>query len=67
MVFPASELSVNFFKSLLTSLAALFLVSCSSNSIDSIIHNAIIYTTEDDEIAQAIAINDGKIVAIGNR
>lgn len=43
-----------------------FLVSCNGNSIDSIIHNAIIYTATDDyEIVQAIAIDEGVIVGIG--
>ena len=47
-------------------LSIAFLVSCSSNSIDSIIHNATIYTASDDyEIAEAIAIDDGVIVGIG--
>lgn len=47
-------------------LSIVFLVSCSSNSIDSIIRNATIYTASDDhEIAEAIAIDDGIIVGIG--
>ncbi len=44
----------------------LFCFGCKSDKIDLVIYNAKIYTVDDKfSIAEAIAINDGKIVAIG--
>jgi predicted amidohydrolase YtcJ len=42
------------------------LVSCSSNKVDTIIHHAVIYTVDSAfTVAEAMAVKDGKIVAIG--
>lgn len=54
-------------KSIITVLTIAFLLgSCGRNNVDLIIHNASIYTVNEDfEIASAIAIKDGKFVAVG--
>ncbi len=45
----------------------LFLASCQNNKVDVIVHNAVIYTVDSAfTIAEAMAVKDGKIVAIGN-
>lgn len=42
------------------------LISCTSSKVDMIVHHAVIYTVDDQfSIGEAIAIKDGKIVAIG--
>lgn len=48
--------------------ALLFLFSCSNqNEVDTIVHNGIVYTVNDRfETAQAFAVKDGKIVAVGS-
>jgi predicted amidohydrolase YtcJ len=48
-------------------IASLFaLVSCASNHVDTIIHHAVIYTVDSAyTTAEAMAIKDGKIVAVG--
>ena len=44
----------------------LFLLSCTNNKVDTIIHHAVIYTVDSAfTMAEAIAIKDGKIVATG--
>ena len=48
-------------------IASLFaLVSCANNKVDTIIHHAVIYTVDSAyTTAEAMAIKDGKIVAVG--
>jgi len=48
-------------------LATLFAItSCSSSKVDTIIHHAVIYTVDSAfTIAEAMAVKDGKIVAVG--
>lgn len=48
-------------------IASLFaLASCASNKVDTIIHHAVIYTVDSAyTTAEAMAIKDGKIVAVG--
>lgn len=42
------------------------LISCTSSNVDMIVHHAVIYTVDDQfSIKEAMAIKDGKIVAIG--
>jgi predicted amidohydrolase YtcJ len=44
-----------------------FIVSCSIKKVDLIVHHATIYTVDSAfSVAEAMAINDGKIVAIGS-
>jgi predicted amidohydrolase YtcJ len=44
-----------------------FFISCSVKKVDLIIHHAIIYTVDSAfSVAEAMAIDDGKIVAIGS-
>jgi len=44
-----------------------FFISCkSSNEVDTIIHNGVVYTVNEQfSTAQAFAVSDGKIVAVG--
>ena len=51
----------------LLSVASLFvLVSCSTNKVDTIVHHAVIYTVDSAfSVAEAMAVKDGKIVAVG--
>lgn len=48
-------------------LAILFAISsCSSSKVDTIIHHAVIYTVDSAfTVAEAMAVKDGKIVAVG--
>ena len=48
-------------------IALLFaLASCQSSKVDAIIHHAVIYTVDSSfSVAEAMAVKDGKIVAIG--
>lgn len=48
-------------------LALLFLIaSCSSGKVDTIVHHAVIYTVDSSfTVAEAMAVKDGKIVAVG--
>ncbi len=42
------------------------LSACSSNKVDTIVHNAVIYTVDSAfTIAEAMAIKEGKIIAVG--
>ncbi len=51
---------------LLLSVITVILSSCSTEKVDLIIYNAHIYTVNDNfDVAEAMAIQDGKIVAIG--
>ena len=44
----------------------LLFTSCSSNTADLIIHNAIIYTVNESfETATAVVVKDGKFIAVG--
>jgi predicted amidohydrolase YtcJ len=53
-------------KKFLLILSLFALVSCASNQVDTIIHHAVIYTVDSAyTTAEAMAIKDGKIVAIG--
>ena len=48
-------------------LAALFLFGCTSEKADMVINNGIIYTMDDFyPLAEAVAIRDGKIIAVGS-
>ena len=51
----------------LPTLALLFvLASCSSNKVDTIVHNGLIYTVDSSfSVAEAMAVKDGMIVAVG--
>jgi predicted amidohydrolase YtcJ len=51
----------------LLSLALLFaLNSCTNNKVDLIVHHAMIYTVDSSfTVAEAMAVKDGKIVAVG--
>src|SRR5476649_2754458 len=51
----------------LLSIALLFaFTSCAADKVDKIIHHAVIYTVDSAfTIAEAMAIKDGKIVAVG--
>lgn len=43
------------------------LASCSGNKVDTIVHHAVIYTVDSSfSIAEAMAVKDGKIVAVGS-
>jgi predicted amidohydrolase YtcJ len=52
----------------LTYLFCLFiLVSCGTDKVDTIVHNAVIYTVDSSfSTAEAMAVKDGKIVAVGS-
>ena len=48
-------------------LSALFLFGCTSEKADMVISNGIIYTMDDfNPLAEAVAIRDGKIIAVGS-
>ncbi len=48
-------------------LSALFLFGCTSQKADMVISNGIIYTMDDfNPLAEAVAIRDGKIIAVGS-
>ena len=49
------------------SIAAIFLfISCNNNKVDTLIHHAVIYTVDSVfSVAEAMAVKDGKIVAVG--
>ena len=48
-------------------LAALFLFGCTSEKADMVISNGIIYTIDDfNPLAEAVAIREGKIIAVGS-
>ena len=47
-------------------LIALFIFGCEDQKADMIIHNGVIYTMNDlNPIAEAVAVGDGKIIALG--
>jgi predicted amidohydrolase YtcJ len=51
---------------LLLVLSCSLLISCSADKVDKIIHHAVIYTVDTAfSVTEAMAINDGKIVATG--
>ena len=51
---------------LILSLLALFIFGCEDQKADMIIHNGVIYTMNDlNPIAEAVAVGDGKIIALG--
>lgn len=53
-------------KYIFTLLLVTVLMACSTNKVDTIIHHAVIYTVDSAyTIAEAMAIKDGKIVALG--
>ncbi len=42
------------------------IISCSTSKVDLIIHHAVIYTVDSTfTVAEAMAVKDGKIVAVG--
>ena len=49
------------------SFAAIFLfISCNNHKVDTLIHHAVIYTVDSAfSVAEAMAVRDGKIVAVG--
>jgi predicted amidohydrolase YtcJ len=54
-------------RKLLCLLSISFLVSCSVKKVDMVVHHATIYTVDSVfSVAEAMAINEGKIVAIGS-
>ena len=54
------------FNSLLLILVTTLLLSCSDKKVDLVVYNAKIYTVNDAfEMAEAMAVKDGKIVAVG--
>ena len=51
---------------LILSLLALFIFGCEDQKADMIIHNGVIYTMNDlNPITEAVAVGDGKIIALG--
>ncbi len=51
---------------LILSLIALFIFGCEDQKADMIIHNGVIYTMNDlNPITEAVAVGDGKIIALG--
>ena len=51
---------------LILSLLALFIFACEDQKADMIIHNGVIYTMNDlNPITEAVAVGDGKIIALG--
>ena len=51
---------------IILSLLALFIFGCEDQKADMIIHNGVIYTMNDlNPIAEAVAVGDGKIIALG--
>src|SRR5688572_14880151 len=47
-------------------LSVVFLVSCSNKKVDLIIHHAVVYTVDSSfSIAEAVAVHEGKIIAVG--
>ena len=48
-------------------ISLVFFASCSnSKQVDLIVHHALVYTVDDQfSTAEAFAVNDGKIVAVG--
>jgi predicted amidohydrolase YtcJ len=47
-------------------LSVVFLVSCSNKKVDLIIHHAVVYTVDSSfSVAEAVAVHEGKIVAVG--
>ena len=48
-------------------LIALFIFGCEDQKADMIIHNGVIYTMNDlNPVTEAVAVGDGKIIALGN-
>ena len=53
-------------QALLLFLSYILLLSCSANDADLIIHNAVIYTVNNDfDKATTVAVKDGKFIAVG--
>ena len=51
---------------IILSLLALFIFGCEDQKADMIIHNGVIYTMNDlNPITEAVAVGDGKIIALG--
>jgi hypothetical protein len=45
---------------------AFFFASCAADKVDTIIHHAVIYTVDSSiHVAEAMAVKDGKIMAVG--
>src|SRR6476469_889440 len=53
-------------KKFLIACFSLALFSCSNKKVDLIIHHAVVYTVDSSfTVAEAVAVNEGKIIAVG--
>jgi predicted amidohydrolase YtcJ len=62
------NLNSKFMRNIFTCIVVAFLMSCNTKqSADLLVYNAVIYTVDSSfHIAEAMAVKDGKIIAVGN-